>query len=237
MSGALEIASELLGKVGKPAYIEFSTQAKQLHTKSEQEGRYVAVDVDMVTVRQIGSADSSIFEVDRWLAQNTREVQGGRLPREHADYYMRAYKAWKAGQEVPLEGTPIKGWAVIAPSQAEAIIRAGIRTVEDVATMNAEAMQRIGMGAVMLKHKAAAWVAQAQDKGPLTIQMANLQVENERLKATLDTLTEHVKALQAERPGTPTGTMAEPEEPPSGIGLSEILDEEPPKRSHKKKEA
>jgi DNA topoisomerase VI subunit B len=232
----MEMATELLGKTGKPAYVEFSQVAKHLPIQSEKEGRYVAIDVDIVTVRQIGSADSAIFEVDRWHKQNQAEVKGGRLPREHADYYERAYKSWKAGQELPLEGTPIKGWPVIAPSQCEAIIRAGIRTVEDLAQMNGEAMQRIGMGAVMLKNKALAWVAQAKDKGPLTMQMAELQKQNDLLKMNLENLTEQMAALQTEKPRSQT--VYQPiEEPQLGIGLSDILDPEPSKRSHHRKEA
>jgi len=221
----MEMASDLLGKTGKPAYVEFSTVAKQLMKRSEEEGRDVATDVDMVTVRQIGAADSSIFEVTRWLAQNKVDALAGRLPREHVEHYERLYKMWKQGQELPVEGTPIKGWSVIAPSQSEVIIRCGIRTVEDLAQMNGEAMQRIGMGAMMLKNKAQAWVAQAQDKGPLTMKMSALQAENDLLKMNLEKLTETVRAMQAERPKR-TARPAQAEEPEPGISLSDI-DEAP----------
>src|SRR6185295_18164354 len=122
MSGVMEMASELLAKTGKPAYVEFSTMAKELKKRSEEEGRYVAIDVDIVSVRQIGATDSVIFEVERWLQQNKAEVAGGRLPPEHAEHYKRLYQHWKNGQELPVEGTPIKGWAVISPSQAELIV-------------------------------------------------------------------------------------------------------------------
>ena len=228
MSDVMEMASELLAKTGKPAYVEFSTMAKELKKRSEEEGRYVAIDVDIVSVRQVGATDSVIFEVDRWLKQNQAEVKGGRLPHEHADYYKRAYERWKSGQELPLEGTPIKGWAVISPAQQETIIRAGVRTVEDLAQMNAEAMQRIGMGAVMLKNKATAWVAQAKDKGPLTMQMSNLQAENELLKLTMQKLTEQMQALQLEKRRPAASKKAE--EPSEGISLADVMDEEPQTR-------
>lgn len=198
-TGTLDLAMGLAGKAGKPAYIEFAAVAKHLPKRSEAEGRYVAVDVDMVTVRQLGAPDSSIFEVTRWLAQNKQDVTAGRLPREHADYYEKAYRYWKEGQEMPCEGTPIKGWAVISPAQADTIIRFGLRTVEQLATINGEVMQRIGMGAVDIKNKAMAWVAQAQDKGPLTMQMSALQKQNDVLTLNQAKLTEQLQALQAER--------------------------------------
>ncbi len=231
MSGLAEMASDLLSKEGKPAYVEFSTIAKHLPTRSEREGRYISIDVDVVTVRQIGAADSVVFEVDRWLKQNKIDAMNQRLPKAHVDHYERMYKAWKDGQEMPVEGTPIKGWAVIPPSQAETIIRAGIRTVEDLAKMNAEAMQRIGMGAVMLKNKAMAWVEQAEDKGPLTIKMGNLQAENELLKLNLSKLTDQVELLLAEKPKAQKSTRQVDAIPDEGvISLADITDEEPVKR-------
>ena len=229
MPDVMEMATELQGKIGKPAYVEFSTVAKHLPKRSEAEGRYIAIDVDMATVRQIGAADSVIYEVPKWLAHNKVEVGAGRLPREHAAHYEKMYQLWKSGQELPVEGTPIKGWAVIAPSQAEAIIRAGIRTVEDLAQMNGEAMQRIGMGAVSMKNMAAAWVAQAKDKGPLTMEMASLKSENDLLKLNLAKLTEQVQAMQAEKPGR--GQKAPRQEEPSlGITAADLLDDEPQRR-------
>ncbi len=224
MSSALELASDLSKQAGKPAYIEFSTIAKHLPKRSEEEGRYVAVDVDMVTVRQIGAADSCVFEVKTWLQQLKQDVQSERLPREHADYYAKAYQHWKAGQEIPLEGTPIKGWPVISPAQTALLVSIGIRTVEDLAAINDEVRVRIGMGAIMLKNKAQAWLSQAQDKGPLTIQMAHVQAENEVLKLNLAKLTEQVEALQEAR-------KAEASQPrQTDISAEDLLSEEPKPR-------
>ncbi len=238
MPAALEIAIDLKGKAGDAAYVNFYTTPKELVRRSEAEGRYIAIDVDMVEVRQKGATDSVKFEVPLWLKQNNIDMKAGRLPMEHAAHYEKMYAHWKAGQELPVEGTPIKGWAVIAPSQAEAIIRAGIRTVEDLSNMNGEAMQRIGMGAVMLKNKAQAWVAQAQDKGPLTMEMAELKRQNDLLKLQLETQGAQIAALQEKRPqveAVPPSTW----EPEDAIVLKDILDTAttPPKRSHHKKEA
>ena len=229
MSGVMEMASDLMAKTGDIAYVRFYTESKHLPKRSEEEGRYVAIDVDMVEVIQKGARDGVKFEVSRWLRQNLAEVAGQRLPREHEQRYKQMYDLWKNGQEMPLEGTPIKGWAVIPPSQQEAIIHAGIRTVDDLAKMNGEAMQRIGMGAVMLKNKAQAWMAQAQDKGPLTLEMAKLKADNDLLKLNMQKLQEQLQALQNEKPKRQVRVQRQ-EEQEEGIGLSEIMDEEPQKR-------
>jgi DNA-binding helix-hairpin-helix protein with protein kinase domain len=231
MSNVLELASDLAKQAGKPAYIEFSTVAKHLQKQSEEQGRYVAVDVDMVTVRQIGGTDSCLFRVDSWLNQNRLDVKGGRLPAEHDDYYKRAYQRWKSGQEIPVEGTPIKGWPVISPAQTSLLVSIGIRTVEDLASINDEVKARVGMGAGMLKNKAMAWLAQAQDKGPLTMQMAAIQQENDTLKLNLAALSEQVEALRSER------KMATPKAKKKEIEIDDIMgDDEKPAKSGRRKE-
>ncbi len=46
-----------------------------------------------------------------------------------------AYKAWKEGRELPLNGTPLAAWAGITPETAEVFRLVGIRTVEAVRDM------------------------------------------------------------------------------------------------------
>lgn len=47
-----------------------------------------------------------------------------------------AYKAWKEGRELPVNGTPLAAWPGIEPETAEVFRLAGIRTVEGVRDMN-----------------------------------------------------------------------------------------------------
>ena len=194
------MSPELTAKDGKPAYIEFFTTAKHLPKQSEREGRYVAIDEDRVTVRQIGSNDSVVFKVETWLQQNKMDVSQGRLSPLHASHYEQSYKMWKAGQELPVTGTPIKTWPVLSPSQVGALLSIHVRTVEDLATLNDEGLKRVGMGAIDLKQKAQAWLAQAQDKGPLTMEVSNLKKENETLKASLDDLHRRLNDMQKRDP-------------------------------------
>ena len=114
MAGAGTLASDLNERTGKPAYVSFRTIAKQNMKASNEEGRYIARDVDVVTVRQIGATDSVEWEVPRWLEQNKVEVINGRLPQDHAEKYEESYRRWKLGQEMPVDGTPIKSWPVLA---------------------------------------------------------------------------------------------------------------------------
>ena len=198
MNGIAEMAGELSTKNGKPAFVSFQTIAKEQKKESEEAGRYVAKDVDMVTVRQLGATDSVVFKVEQWLAQNKLDVQAGRLDASHANAYEESYKRWKAGQEMPVHGTPIKSWPVISPAQVEILLRVGIRTVEDLSDLNDEGLRKIGMGAVELKNKAKNWMAASLDKGKITQDMTALQRTNEQLLNTVTTLTAKLEAMQAE---------------------------------------
>jgi hypothetical protein len=197
-------AADLRQREGKPAYIEFETVSVELPTKSLEEGRYVAMDQDMVTVRQIGSNDSVKFVVADWLRQNKIEVVQGRLDPRHADLYEESYKRWKAGQDLPVTGTPIKTWPVVSPAQVATLLNIHVRTVEDLATLNDEGLKRLGMGAISLKQKAEAWLAQAQDKGPLTMKLAQLEQENALLKSNLEAMHASIEELKRQQPEKPS---------------------------------
>jgi len=119
------------------------------------------------------------------------QVREERIPLKWAQEYKESYTAWKRGEEIPLNGTPIKGWSVLSPSQQANVIAANVRTVEDLAQANGEAVARIGMGGMELRQKAEAWIKAAKDVG-ITVQ------ENIALKAKVSTLEEQVsrQALQ-----------------------------------------
>lgn len=179
----------------RPAYVTFERVAVEDKAASLREGHYIARDVDYVNVTPPYSKDIWKAKVSQWFDNMKQDVQNGRLPREWMDGYIRKYEAWKNGQEIPLEGTAIKGWGVISPAQQETLIRLNILTVEDLAGVTDEGAKRIGMGAMELKNKAKAWLAQLNDRGPLTLEMAAVKQENAVLKGSIEALTAQVERL------------------------------------------
>ncbi len=181
----------------RPAYVRFERVALEDHAASLKAGHYVAKDVDMALITPPYTKDVFKVEVDQWMQTLDSDVRNERFPKEWADRYKEAYRAWQNGQEMPLHGTPIKGWGVISPAQQETLIRMNILTVEDLSLINQDGIGRIGMGALDLKTKASAWLAQLQDKGPLTQKMAAVEKENAILKSSVETLTRQVEELTA----------------------------------------
>ena len=222
---ATAIASELSRREKSPAYIKFVTEAKHLVKESERAGRYIAKDVEMVEVRQIGGTDSVKFEVEDWLKRTRQDVAAGRLDESLAERYEEMYRRWKNGQELPVEGTPIRTWPVISPAQAETCCAIGVRTVEELAELPDEGLRKLGMGGVTLKQKAKDWIVAGNDKGKVVQELAAMKQENAQLHATVETLVKQVDTLKA--------AMAVQPHPSESISAADLLEDEKPKRGRK----
>lgn len=182
--------------IAKMPYISFKRVPVQDKEKTLEAGHYVAVDVDYINVTQPGGTDVFEQKVDFFFDQCQRDMNNGRLPAEWLTAYRRKYEAWKNGQEIPVDGTPIRGWPVISPAQQETLIRLNILTVEALSSISADAVKRVGIGGADLKNKAKAWLKQIKQAGKLTLEYAELQKENETLKGSLAALEEKIKLLE-----------------------------------------
>ena len=216
----MSVVGEVVSRKEMPAYVKFEKRPVQdLSVKD----RYVAKDVDFVIITPPYSKDELIKKVSTWLKDLDQHERDGRLSSEWMAKYKRAYDAWQAGQEIPLDGTPIKGWAVLSPAQQENLLHMSVMTVEMLAGMNDEGIRRYGMGAVDLKNKATAWLSQVQDKGPLTMENARLTREVSILQGSVESLTKQMEAM-AQQLKTSMPTM--PGVGPS-LSAAAILDDEP----------
>jgi hypothetical protein len=137
--------------------------------------------------------------VETWLSRILpSEVEAGRLNPMFVDQYRKMYEFYKKGQDIPVEGTPIKMWPVATPAQVALLTSLNILTVEDLATLPDEGMRRIGMGAQDLKNKAMSWLMAANDKGKLTTDMAQLKQQNAVLEGSVAALMAQLEELKRE---------------------------------------
>lgn len=169
----------------RPAYIRFERRAIEDRAASLATGMARTKDVDFVIITPVGTKDEIPRAVAEWLPHLTVQVQQGRLPSTHEVYYKQAYETWKRGEEMPADGTPIKGWQVLSPAQQQNCVTANIRTVEDLAALNGEGATRIGMGAQEMKQKAETWLRASKEIGTVVQLNSVLQIENARLRATV----------------------------------------------------
>jgi hypothetical protein len=179
-------------------YVVFERKGVEDREQSLLQGRYMEKPIDFAIVTPIGSKDRIPREVQSWFKTLEQNIREERIPKAWLEQYREAYAAWKRGEEVPLAGTPVKGWAVLSSAQQANIISANILTVEDLAQVNDEGVRRIGMGAIELRDKAIAWLKSARDSGVVTQQNAALQARIRQLESNIEVLTGQIRDLKAE---------------------------------------
>lgn len=209
----------------RPSYVQFEIRTVEDKNASVREGRYVARDIDIVLVTPSYSKDCVEYKVDQWLMNIERNLREGRIPQTWADHWKESYKRWKAGQEIPLKGTPIKGWGVISPAQQATLIAMNCRTVEDLADANDDGLRRMGMGAIDLRQKARTWLASMTDHGGVTVKMSALEQENNVLKTSVEALTKQVEALKLMVDNEPR--TVERQESSHEITASDLIEDSP----------
>jgi len=179
-------------------FIRFERRPIEDKAASVAAGHYVARDVDYALITPPYSKDVLIKKVDAWLEQLKTDVSNNRVPQSWVDAQKKAYSYFLKGQELPLEGTPIKGWGMISPAQQETLVKMHVLTVEQLAAMNDEGVRRVGIGAIELKNKAIAWLKNIKKAGASTLEITALKKENENLKADMLVLKEKMNELIAQ---------------------------------------
>jgi len=219
----------------RPSYVQFETRVAENKAASAEQGRYVAREFDVAIVTPPYSKDCVEFKVEQWLSNIERNVRDGRIPEEWAKHWKESYKRWKDGQELPLNGTPIKGWGVISPSQQASLIHLNCKTVEDLAAMNEGGMRRVGMGALDLRTKAQAWLKSMADHGGSTIKIAALEQENGVLRTSVESLEKKVAELAARVASEAVDAAPISYDNVHEITSSDLLaDDKPAARKHRK---
>lgn len=189
------MATEMMKE--RPAYVRFEKRVIEDRAASEKAGHFMGKDVVYALVTPPGSKDVIVLEVEPWLKRLKQEATEGRIPEQFVDSYERAYEKYKKGEEVPLNGTPIKGWQPLSPAQQTNLIAMNILTVEDLANLNEEGKGRFGMGIVDLQRKARNWLEAANSIGGVVARLSNLEAEHTDLKTQNENQRKLIETLQS----------------------------------------
>lgn len=184
----------------RPPYVRFESRPIEDRRATILAGHVVYKDVDFALVTPAGSKDVHEAIASEWLEKIRREVQNGRVPAAWANHFQAIYEAWKKDEEPPVNGTRLTHWPGLNKAQLEQLRNLRLLTIEDVAAMNEEAISRIGMGGRALKQRAQAFLDAATGPAKQAEQLAAMQVENEALKAKLNTALEAIAELQKSLP-------------------------------------
>lgn len=153
---------------GDNARPRFYTEAVQNNFRSQQEGRPIFDEKEFVEILVPGDRKTA------WVGQVTDE---------HRRRWPQLYQAWKAGQEAPEEGYALEQWAGINKAQVEELRFAKVRTVEQLASLPDDALNRcVPMGGWQLREKAQRFLKQMEGSA----QTEALAAENASLRETMD---------------------------------------------------
>lgn len=148
----------------------FHTQNVELTFKSTQEGRPCFEEREFVEIIIPGNRGSTVVEP---------------VNAEHKGRWPVEYEAFKQGREAPREGTPLTEWPVVNRARVEELAYFHIKTVEELAGVNDNQLQNLGMGARELREAAKKFLEVAKHgTGPLMQMMGKIDEltrENERL--------------------------------------------------------
>lgn len=181
----------------RPPYVEFVTRVKEDRSELTAHGTWAVRDVIVAKITRPGQKDTVEREAEGWILDLRKQAADNRIPHSWPQHFSAALKAYKEGLELPVNGVPIKGWGLLTPAQQETVVRAGIKTVEDLAAASAEAIAHVGMGGIVWRDAAKSWLAQGKDKGAVAQEVADLKRDNAALKEELANRDEQLKELVA----------------------------------------
>lgn len=123
-----------------------------------------------------------------------------------------AYERWLAGQEEPVNGTPLGVLSFLPKGIIEHLKGINILTAEDLADMDDNSMNRLGMGARNWREKTRLFLESKAD-GALAAQNVELQRQLDEQAKEMETLRTQVNALAGMNTPQAGQTAPQPEIP------------------------
>jgi hypothetical protein len=207
-------------------YIKFETVPVEDRAASAATGVYMTRDEDFIVIIPHGSEGKTELreKYTDWLAKikqqlgpvraggsmgDTPFIMESRFPREWLDAIEKGYTAWKKGEELPVEGTPLKQWAVLPPAMLQNLLANHIYTIEQLANASDEAINPVGMGARMFRNQALEWVKlnKEDERNKISAEVTALRTQNATLVAQVGELMAQMQDMLKRMPMDPTTVM------------------------------
>jgi signal transduction histidine kinase len=129
------------------------------------------------------------------------------LAQIRANFIRKHYEAWKAGQQLPEDGTPLAAWNGVSAEQADILKTKGFKTVELVASMTDTHIQNTpipGMRGIV--ENAKRFMA-SSEQTKVAADLAQKDEQIAALKAEQDELTKLVRELLEEKKAEETAQV------------------------------
>lgn len=181
----------------RPPYVEFEYKPVEDRDASIEKGMAVYKDVAFARITPAGGRDTIEKIAEEWLKQIKDKAAKGEYDPRWADHFSAQYRAWRDGQEIPVNGTAISMCMFYTPAQQRQIISGNVRTLEDMASASEDTLARIGMGAREYKEKAQKALSSAEG-GKVALQHEALAVKLADALARVESLEAANRKLKAQ---------------------------------------
>lgn len=142
---------------------------------SYEQGAPVYVDVAMAELQHVGHRDKHHHPaLDRCkLIGNLRA--GAARKYCYAEIFWEEWEAFQGKRHNFMRGTPLERWGECSPAEARQVEGAvGARTVEDLASLNDEALKKLGFSGDRLRNAARRYMQEAKEQAAVNAQAAEL---------------------------------------------------------------
>lgn len=188
-------ATLTLNAKDKP-YVRFDTKEVEDPKRTKELGRLTYRNQDYAVVTAPGGKSNNVHRIESFWELMEQESRSGRIDYAWLQQWRAAYESYKAGQQPALDGTPIHGWKLLSNAQQQDLIQFNVMTVEQLANLTDEGMRNLGMGALEMKRRAQAWIAQNDAKESGTLKLAELSRENDSLRDQVLMLSNKLDELE-----------------------------------------
>jgi hypothetical protein len=151
-----------------PAQPRFHMEAVVDEAASAREGRPIYRQEERVQILLPGSPNQPVFRVDD----------------SHRQRWPEQYAAFKRGEEMAIEGTPLEEWPILKKAQVFELKAQNIFTVEQCASLSDHALQKLGLTGHRLKERAIAFLDEAASQAL----NERLNYENDKMRAEIEAL-------------------------------------------------
>jgi len=173
-------------------YVDFELRPEEDREQTIAQGMPIFKDVEFAIITMPGGGLVVDKQITDSLLHEWRHGDNRRKP--PSPFAFTAYEAWKEGREAPVNGTDLKNWPGVTPAQLKTCQNATIRTIQDLASANADTIRRLGMGGVAMVEKAKSYLDSAESN-KASEEVASLKIKMESLVEAINKKDRQIEDL------------------------------------------
>lgn len=133
---------------------------------------------------------------EEWIAAREQDALQGRYDASWVAQFKLEYEAFKKGNELPREGTPVRTWGAITREQGTRLISLNVTTLEDLAAMPDSGLGTLGLDGRYLRDLAKSTLSSATGSAAVAKELADAQSTIREQGDQLKRLEAMVEALK-----------------------------------------